>query len=115
MRPDFLSDYYYPGDAYVDVMGHNLYDDDWSLSSDLDLVYRAYPKVYAFPQAGPDLIIDGTFDERITIDGLRARFPRASYFSAWNTFLSTHFALIDNLYTQELLDDPWIATLEDMP
>jgi mannan endo-1,4-beta-mannosidase len=109
------ADYYYPGDDYVDVMGHNLYDDDWVLPSDMNQIFRSYPKVYAFPQAGPGTVLGGSFDNRVMIDGIRTSFPRAAYFSAWNTFLTSNYAIIDNDYAQQLMDDLWIRSLEELP
>ena len=65
-------DYYYPGDDYVDVYGNNFYDDDWdnlytsnAFSIDAERISRYYPKVFAFPQAGPGVGRDGDLDANV--------------------------------------------------
>ena len=86
------SDYYYPGDDRVDVMAHNLYDNDWVLPWDANKVYSRYPKIYGIPQAGPGKTLpsarDGSFDNTIYITQIAARYPRASFFIVWDSFYS---------------------------
>jgi mannan endo-1,4-beta-mannosidase len=109
------SDYYYPGDDVVDVVGHNLYDDDWVLAWDLDQVFRRYPKTYGIPQAGPDDVLDGSWPTTVMIDTIRERFRRVSFFSAWSSFwngFDHRMAIVDNQFASELMHDPWIVTRE---
>jgi len=86
------SDYYYPGDASVDVMSHNLYDDDWVLPWDANKIYSRYPKIYGVPQAGPGKSTptsrDGHFDTMNYITQIAARYPRLSFFIVWDSFTS---------------------------
>jgi mannan endo-1,4-beta-mannosidase len=114
------SDYYYPGDAYVDVVGHNLYDNTWDLPFEADALFRDYPKVYAFPQAGPAhgaaRGTDGSWDNLIYIRQIRTRYPRCSFFAAWNSFRTNggkseaRLGIVDNPHAADLLGDPWILT-----
>lgn len=114
------SDYYYPGDEYVDVMGHNLYDKTWNLPFEANDLYRDYPKVYAFPQAGTahgqGKPTDGSWDNLTYINQIRVRYPRCSFFAAWNSFATgggrvpVRLAIVDNPHAKELLEDPWIVT-----
>jgi hypothetical protein len=86
------SDYYYPGDDRVDVMSHNLYDDDWVLPWDANKIYSRYPKIYGVPQAGPGKDTptsrDGHFDNMNYITQITARYPRMSFFIVWDSFTS---------------------------
>ena len=53
---------YYPGDAYVDVVGNDLYDQGFKAES----LYRAHPsKPHAFPEWGLWAIDDPAFVERM--------------------------------------------------
>jgi Glycosyl hydrolase family 26 len=63
---------YYPGDAYVDVVGNDLYDQGFKAEWDAaEALYRAHPsKPYAFPEWGLWGIDDPAFVERM------ARFVR---------------------------------------
>ena len=116
VHPHLASDYYYPGDSYVDVMGHNLYHDEWALPFEAERLYRDYPKVYGFPQAGSRNVRDGTWDNLVMIEGVKARYPRASWVMAWNTFPGkttqwNYNAIIHNQNATALLSDPWAVTL----
>jgi hypothetical protein len=85
-------DYYYPGDGYVDIYGQNIYRDDFNVLFDADTLSRYYPKVFAFPQAGPGPTRDGTWDlGRILYGGasgggLKNAYPRASFFQEWSSY-----------------------------
>lgn len=118
-HPVTPADYYYPGDDVVDLMGHNLYDDDWAFPYDLNALFRQYPKIYGFPQAGSASIRDGTWDNRTIILGIQQRFPRASLFCTWNDF----YASGNTFYTRSmvsqtnaagLLSDPWVITRDEV-
>ena len=114
------SDYYYPGDAYVDVAGHNLYDNTWALPFDADALFRDYPKVYAIPQAGPSHSAnsgtDGSWDNLTYLCQIQARYPRCSFFAAWNSFRmagggsEAKMGIVDKPHAAELLRSPWIVT-----
>ena len=113
------ADYYYPGDDVVDVAGHNFYHDTWDLPFDANRVFRDYPKVYAFPQAGPTKEMrDGSWNNMIMIDMIRARYPRCAFFSVWNTFraggVESKIAILHNRNARALLEDPWIVTRDEI-
>ena len=113
------ADYYYPGDDVVDVAGHNFYHDTWDLPFDADRLFRDYPKVYAFPQAGPTKETrDGSWDNMIMIDMIRARYPRCAFFSVWNTFRSANgeskVAILHNRNARALMEDDWIVTRDEI-
>ncbi len=117
------SDYYFPGADVVDVVGHNFYSDTWELPYDLEGLYREYGKVYAFPQAGSagnSAVRNSRFawDNMVIINGIRARYRRASYFCVWNSFTFAagpqYVAIVDQRNAAALLNDPWVATREDL-
>jgi hypothetical protein len=115
------ADYSYPGDDVVDLMGHNLYDDDWVLPYELNAIFRRYPKIYGFPQAGSSAVRDGTWDNMTIILGIRERFPRASLFCAWNDFYGsggTVFnarSIVSQSNETALLNDSWVVTRDEIP
>ena len=109
------SDYYYPTDARVDVMSHNLYDEDWVLPFDANKIYARYPKIYGVPQAGPGKAYPartGAFNNMIYADQIAARYPRMSFFIVWNSFGGNLDDDNDPL-TDWLNDDPDPLTLDD--
>ena len=112
------ADYYYPGDDVVDLMGHNFYDDDWMLPYDLNAIFRRYPKIYGFPQAGSQGIRDGTWDNMILINGIQQRFPRASIFCTWSDFYKGNIfnarSIVSQTNAASLLNDPWVVTREEI-
>jgi beta-mannanase len=65
--PGNRADAYYPGDAYVDLVGNDLYDirgkAEWEAA---EALYRAHPnKPYAFPEWGLWGVDDPAFVERM--------------------------------------------------
>jgi hypothetical protein len=118
------SDYYYPGDNRVDVMAHNLYDDDWVLPFEANKLYSRYPKIYGVPQAGPGKTLptsrDGSFDNMTYITQIAARYPRMSFFIAWNSFTTNgganteHLAIIDNTHPDQLMTDSRVITRDEL-
>lgn len=118
------SDYYYPGDDRVDVMAHNLYDDDWVLPFEANKLYSRYPKIYGVPQAGPGQTLptsrDGSFDNMTYITQIAARYPRMSFFIAWNSFTTNggasteHLAIIDNTHPDQLMTDSRVVTRDEL-
>jgi hypothetical protein len=112
------ADYYYPGDAYVDVMGHNMYDDDWVLPHDLDRLFRQYPKIYAMPQAGPSQTAGATIDNLTCLDRIEKVFPRISFYIPWNSFPSgggqVNNAIISNTNAVALMTHTRIITRDEV-
>ncbi len=112
------ADYYYPGDDEVDIMGHNFYDNDWVLPNDLNAVFRSYPKIYAFPQAGADTEKIGPvyFDNLNYPNRIAASFPRASFFIPWSTYTinggntTVHHAIISNPNASAMMTDSRIIS-----
>lgn len=120
-------DYYYPGDAYVDLMGHNFYHPTFRLEFDANAIMERYPKVYACPQVGPEkdpVLRDGTFSNMnylVGTDGASGFInlhPRLSYFSIWDSFFNQyyhHIAIIDNPDAAEFMQHPYLVTRDELP
>jgi mannan endo-1,4-beta-mannosidase len=105
---------YYPGDAYVDLVGLDAYTD--FVGPDRINGYAevaALPKPFGFPEFGPygSNAPPGDYDYRRFLDGLTQHFPRAVYFMSWNG----NWSLARNRFTRELLNDPRIANRGDLP
>ena len=113
-----MTDTYYPGDDYVDVFGHNFYDDDWVLPFDANELFSRYPKVYGFPQAGSQTNRNiNSFDNLVMRDAIQSRFPRSSFFITWNSFSNSGYqarAMIDHQHVNALLNDPWIGNRDQL-
>lgn len=118
------SDYYYPGEDRVDVMSHNLYDDDWVLPFDANKVYSRFPKIYGVPQAGPGkgtpTSRDGHFDNMNYLTQIALRYPRMSFFIVWNSFYTNGYAtyhklaILDSTNPDLLMTDSRAITRDEL-
>lgn len=113
--------HYYPGDAYVDVVGLDYYENTMD-RMDLGGSYRslvALGKPFAITEVGPAFWLNahprGRFDTRIVIDGIRSKYPATTYFVFWqgwsSLLLDVKMGLVENLFARELLSDPWVIPL----
>lgn len=118
VHPFIPADFYYPGDDVVDVMGHNFYDDDWILPFASQRLFREYPKVYAFPQAGSDTNRDGSWDNMTIVDMITSNYNRCSFFDTWNSFSNGSGyqvrAIVDATHATELMTNAWMVTLDEL-
>ena len=125
--PSVASDYYYPGDDVVDVMGHNLYSDSWVLNFDANAVYRRYPKVTGVPQAGSAASsppangihrATGSFDNLTYLQRIEQLYPRLSFFIVWNSFGNTttnqFVGIVDSQNYVTLMTTNSVATRDDL-
>jgi mannan endo-1,4-beta-mannosidase len=105
---------YYPGDDYVDLVGLDAYTD----FIDPEHI-RGYaeiaklPKPFGFPEFGPHGSSNppGDYDYRRFVEGVQKHFARTVYFMSWNA----RWSLAQNQHAKELLEDPWMVNLEDLP
>lgn len=105
---------FYPGDAYVDVVGLDAYTDhvDPAHIKGYEPLARL-PKPFGFTEYGPHGASNppGDYDYRRFLAGLQAHFPRTTFFMSWNE----KWSLAKNEHVRELLDHPWIVNREDLP
>ncbi len=90
-------DYYYPGDAYVDVVGIDYYHDNLDnldINSSLSLLEAKNKPVY-IAEIGPSEKRDGTFDN-LTYSAL-VNYPSVAYFVAWHSWPGNLVAIEDNV------------------
>ncbi len=105
---------YYPGDAYVDLVGLDAYTDfvDVGHISGYPEM-AAFKKPFGFTEFGPHAPSNppGDYDYRRFLAGIQKDFPRTVFFMSWNA----NWSLARNENTKELLDAPWMVNREDLP
>ncbi|MFA5057853.1 MAG: glycosyl hydrolase, partial [Opitutaceae bacterium] len=97
---------YYPGAAYVDMVGLDVYDDNPGSSVTLASAYNSMTglgKTFAFTEIGPDT--QGSFDYYKWANAFWQKFRKATYFYAWND----GWAPQSNQNSWALMNDPWIV------
>lgn len=102
---------YYPGAAYVDVVGLDVYDDNPGTSLTLNAAYNAITglnKTFVFAEIGPDTL--GSFDYSKWANAFWQKFRKAAYFFAWND----GWAPQANLNASLLMNDPWVVNLGEI-
>jgi len=111
---------YYPGDAYVDIVGLDFYADDWSSNNaDIMSAYEnllALSKPFAFTEAGFSInenspCWNGGCDNRIIIDGVSENYPAAVYIFRWR---DDPYAIIGQEYADEYMDHAWFVNRDDI-
>jgi uncharacterized protein (DUF1684 family) len=105
---------YYPGDAYADLVGLDVYADD------IDPVHIAgYPemikiqKPFGFTEYGPHGASNppGDYDFRRFLAGVVKNFPRARFFLSWDAKWNP----AENKFAREFYTDPRVITRADLP
>jgi mannan endo-1,4-beta-mannosidase len=115
-RPNTLTDYY-PGGDKVDIVGLDCYTDnpsggDGTVIRDLDAQYEqmlGLGKPFAFTEAGPRDQA-GAFDWARWIDAIQQRYPKTTYFLAWND----HLGPPQNRNSAGLMNDPWVLNRDEI-
>ncbi|MCB1128097.1 MAG: beta-mannosidase, partial [Verrucomicrobiae bacterium] len=105
---------YYPGDAWVDIVGLDAYTDDIDPQHIRGYAaLAAIGKPFGFTEYGPHgpQRPPGDYDYRRFIAGLVTHFPRTCFFMSWNA----KWSLAANEHTRELLAHPWIINRDDLP
>lgn len=114
---------YYPGDAYVDIVGLDIYND--TLDEAAVNAYRGlsrHGKPFALAEYGPDnktTTKTGSLDLTTLIGQIKAVMPNAVYFMTWSDYVgpagNMYWSLKSNKKAAELLSDPWVANADDIP
>jgi mannan endo-1,4-beta-mannosidase len=107
----------YPGAEYVDIIAPTSYRNDLVFGGYHDAL--KYGKPIALSEYGPsavasDLGADGSFDDRLYIKRLAGAYPRIAYFISWNSWEGVKMSLADNLYANELMNDPRVITRDEI-
>jgi hypothetical protein len=105
---------YYPGDAYVDVIGKSAYgrglpfdDYDWAVARK-----RQAGKVIWWAELGIRDDAEAPRDCLDVVQKLDARFPELAGFNFWSD--SGHYNVVGNRNAKELMTDPRIITLPNL-
>ena len=105
---------YYPGDAFVDLVGLDAYTDfvDRKNIHGFDEVI-ALGKPFGFTEFGPGGShgATGDYDYRRFLEGVQKNFPQTCFFMCWNA----KWSLAANHNCKELLDNPAIVNRDALP
>ncbi len=114
---------YYPGDAYVDVVGIDMYND--TLDAAAVKAYQDLSKLrkpFALAEYGPDnktTTRTGTLDLTTLIRQIKQVMPNVVYFQMWSDYNgpadNMYWSLLSNKRAAELLNDPWVVTADEVP
>jgi hypothetical protein len=107
----------YPGDSYVDILGHERYSNELTDTARYDWMI-ARNKVIMFTEAGQDSSNPGPWDTTQMLTEVRSRFPKVVGAMNWmKTFVD--FSIVGNLEASSpsgyFMNDPLSLTLDDMP
>jgi mannan endo-1,4-beta-mannosidase len=105
---------YYAGDHYVDIVGLDAYTDfidPEHIRGYTEVV--ALPKPFGFTEFGPHGPQNppGDYDYPRFIQGIQTHFPKTVFFMSWNA----RWSLARNANVKDLLANPVIANLDDLP
>jgi beta-mannanase len=118
---------YYPGSAYVDIVGIDLYSDTLTANAIAEYTaLAAYGKPFALAEYGPNTNTTaktGTLDWTTLAAQIKASMPNVCYFKAWSDYIAPagvalpneYWSLIGNKNAGQLLADPWVVTADELP
>jgi len=104
----------YPGYAYVDIVGIDVYSDSMTILGDGYNKLVALGKPFALTEVGPIGERDGSFDNMVTINAIRNRYPQTAYFLYWHNWTNNKVAIVTNENAEALLNDPWVITRDEI-
>lgn len=109
---------YYPGDAYVDIVGLDAYSANPSNETPTTFALDTgdyeemltLGKPFAFAEIGPPAEDRYHFNYQAWIDALHSSYPETIYFMTW----TDGWAPDDNLNGDKLMTSPWSVNQEDV-
>ncbi len=108
---------YYPGDAMVDIVGMDAYDDRFD---NLD-AFGSYTqlsrlnKPMGLTEVGPLEQRDGTFDNLVLLQRMRKDYPKLGFFVFWHSWTDADVALVDNARSEELIGHKFVIDRDELP
>ncbi|MEM7531857.1 MAG: glycosyl hydrolase [Chloroflexota bacterium] len=109
-------DFYYPGDAYVDIVGQDVYNDALDGVNYEELL--ALGKPFALTEFGPLDARDGSYDMLTMLNQVLARYPRTIYWLSWHDWVENgaqqHISIIRNQNANTLMNHECVTTLDEM-
>ncbi len=110
--------YYYPGDNYVDIFGLDIYNDTLDIPNYNSIIATGKP--FAIAEFGPDAsaLVQHTYNYTTLINQIRTKYPAVVYWMSWNHFTgnngSKYFSLITQNNVDDLLNDNWVLTQDEI-
>jgi mannan endo-1,4-beta-mannosidase len=106
----------YPGDQYVDIVGPDQYDGDFRDTYEANFGHEfaavmATGKIFGVQETGPGPKLAATYDARKLIDVIKAQAPKTAFILVWH---DPQYRLSNMQHLQELVDDPWIVTRDEV-
>lgn len=106
-------EWYYPGDDVVDMIGNSVYKTVFANNNYRPML--AFGKPIAACETGPDhCCMDGTWDNMTVINNIRDYSPNTVYFHHWHDWPDHFVAIVSNQNAQQLMDDPWVITRDEV-
>lgn len=104
---------YYPGDAYVDVVGLDAYTPNLPAIGDVYPAIMKYNKPFGFSEFGCQagtLTRHPDFDYSVFLDWITETFPEAVYMLAWRDYKG----MVNKPGVRKLLNDPMIINRDEL-
>ena len=106
-------EWYYPGDDVVDMIGNSVYKTTYANNNYTPML--RFGKPVAACETGPDhCCMDGNWDNMTVINNIREYSPHTVYFHHWHDWVDHYVAIVSNLNAQQLMDDPWVVTRDEV-
>ena len=107
---------YYPGDAYVDIVGLDSYTTHVDPAHIPGYAEEArLPKPWGFTEFGPTGLLgarpSGNFDYRKFAEGMARHFKRSTFFLCWDA----NWSPANNRFAREFYQNPEMLNREDLP
>jgi mannan endo-1,4-beta-mannosidase len=100
----------YPGQAYVDMVGVDVYDDSVEIRGDGYDRLVALGKPFALTEFGPRNKRDGSYDNLTTVKTIQDRYPATTYVLQWSSWPQNKVAIVDNRNASAFMKSRWIIT-----
>jgi hypothetical protein len=105
---------YYPGDAYVDIVGlDGYYAEPTSLNIPEYASMLTYNKPLGFGEFGGIPAGGGSqniFDNAVLINSIKANYPKMCYFMPWHC----SWSIVCQKNATQLMTDPWVITRDKL-
>jgi mannan endo-1,4-beta-mannosidase len=102
-------DFGYPGAQYVDIVGLDVYQSDPKIDNEYNKLL-SLGKPIGLTEFGPSTSKEYSYDYARLINKVRSRYPRITFFQAWNSVWS----LIKQNNANKLLKDSWVLNTGEL-
>ncbi|MBK8503344.1 MAG: hypothetical protein IPL46_14675 [Saprospiraceae bacterium] len=104
---DNATDFCYPGNTFVDVVGIDLYHDDLSVVPTQDFTNLiGLGKIFAITEFGPDIPNDpANYNYSVVHNFIKNQYPEVAYMHAWHSWAGHFNTYIENINASDILND----------